>query len=141
MPSEKTKPFPSLGFLVRLEGSCPHAWVARRNPRVQSWSKEELDSQFPGFLPDPAEQNGEGRKAMRTQAIGPCGPGTLDSGAAIVLHYQPGPLEVSVVPRSFLRVGEQARRQGGLVVRSLRSENSGSGGIAERIAPPCDPHI
>lgn len=74
---------------------------------------------------------------MRTQAVHRCRAATLGSGAAVALHYYPGPLEVSAAPRSLLREREwhfqrpwgptdrrEAWRFGGA---QLRFENSGGG--------------
>lgn len=93
-------------------------------------------SQFRGFLADGVEEGGEVRKGMRTQRLStPALPRTLGSGSTVALHYQPGPLEVSVAPRPLLPqnewfsntypVGELAGKHGGSMVRSPRSENSG----------------
>lgn len=87
--------------------------------------------------------NGEGKKGTRTQAIRPGRPGTPGWSAAVALHYQLGPLEVSAAPRSLLRerdvvlstrlVGERARAPGGLGVRSPNLNTQG-GGLAARWA-------
>lgn len=73
-----------------------------QSSRPSDGAKRRREARFWASFPA-GGANGEGKKGTRTQAIRPGRPGTLGWSAAVALHYQLGPLEVSAAPRSLLR--------------------------------------